>query len=161
MRRSEGLLGFFMPWLTSILFIAIDYFNPSWFFRKRFCLGISGLEWRLRCHDFFDLLFLLLPLLIVVLVAWGLRRWKKLDGLSAFAFTALFGLPGTLAFFLMLSIAMSGEVPRGFGEDFFLVVLFIYVITLIGVAGGALAPSHVPVEEETHDEGKSYADEVR
>ena len=152
MGRSEGLLGFFIPWLTSILFIAIDNFDPSWFFRKRLCLGISDVEWSLLCHSFFELLFLLLPLLVVILVTWGLRRWKNVDGLSAFAFTALLGLPGTLAFFLVLSIALSGELPRGFGEDFLLLVFFIYVITLIGVAGGALAPCHVPVEEEAHDE---------
>ena len=152
MRRSEGLLGFFMPWLTSALFMSIDYFNPSWFFRRHFCLGISDVEWSLRCHDFFELLFLTIPLLVVALAAWLFRRWKNLDGLSAFASTALLGLPGTLAFFLLLSTAISGALPKGFGEDFVLVVFFIYIVTLVGVAGGALAPGNVPVEEESHDE---------
>lgn len=101
-----------MPWLTSALFMSIDYFNPSWFFRRHFCLGISDVEWSLRCHDFFELLFLIIPLLVVALAAWLFRRWKNLDGLSAFASTALLGLPGTLAFFLLLSTAISGHCQR-------------------------------------------------
>ncbi|WP_258083191.1 hypothetical protein [Thermococcus thermotolerans] len=148
----KGTFGFLASWLTAGLFLLEDYFNPSWFFRKRLCLGIADLEWSLRCHNFFELLFLVLPIVVVALVTWLYRKWRNVDGLLLFASTAALGLPGTLAFFITITIAISKRLPTGIGEDFVLAVFFLYFMTLIGVVIGALAPRHVPVNEEAHDE---------
>ena len=149
---SEGIFGFLVTWLTGSLLLLEDYFNPSWFFRKRICLGITDIEWSLRCHDFFDLLFLVLPIAAVALVTWLFRRWKDADGLSLFSLTVALGFPGTLVFFILIATAISKRLPTGIGEEFALVISFVYFMTVIGVAAGALAPRHVPVDKEAHDE---------
>ncbi|NJE11221.1 hypothetical protein [Thermococcus sp. MAR1] len=149
---SEGIFGFLIPWFAGGLLLLEDYFNPSWFFRKRICLGIANLKWSLRCHDFFELLFLVLPIAAVALTTWLFRRWKDTDGLPLFVLTVAFGFPGTLTFFLLIATAISKRLPTGIGEEFTLAMFFVYFMTVAGVAAGALAPRHVPVDEEAHDE---------
>ncbi|NJE61524.1 hypothetical protein [Thermococcus sp. 21S7] len=150
MRRK--LFGFIIPWFTAGLLILEDYLNLPWFFRKRVCLGITDVEWSLRCHDFFDLLFLALPLVAVALVTWLLRRRWNADGLSLFTSTVVLGVPGILALFIIIAVAVSKRLPTGIGEEFTIFVLFVYLMTLVGVAAGALAPRHVPVDDEAHGE---------
>ncbi len=62
------------------------------------------------------------------------------------------GLLGTLAFFITITIAISKRLPTGIGEDFALVMFFVYFMTLAGVVIGALAPRHVPANKEAHQE---------
>ena len=148
----EKIFGFSAPWITAGLFLLEDYFNPSWFFRKRLCLGITDIGWNLRCHDFFELLFLVLPIIAVALVTWLYRRWRNANGFLLFASTVVLGVPGTLTFFILTTVVISKKLPTEAGEDFVLVMFFVYFMTLAGVVIGALAPCHVPVNKEAHQE---------